>query len=129
MRRRGNGAGTGEEAEMNYTYLLRCKDGSFYAGWTNDIEKRIKAHNGGLGARYTKTRRPVKLAYMECHETKSAAMKREAALKKLSHRQKEELAASVDLPALLASLDVSVSVPLFSPGSEEPGPSRSPCSI
>lgn len=93
---------------MNYTYLVRCADESFYAGWTNDIEKRMKAHNEGNGAKYTKPRRPVKLAYVERYDTKSEAMKREAALKKLSHRQKEELAASIDLPALLASWDLSV---------------------
>lgn len=94
---------------MNYTYLVRCADGSFYAGWTNDIEKRIRAHNEGSGAKYTKPRRPVKLAYVERCDTKSDAMKREAALKKLSHRQKEELAASIDLPALLASWDLPAS--------------------
>lgn len=88
---------------MNYTYLVRCRDGSLYAGWTNDIEKRIKAHNEGIGAKYTKPRRPVKLVYLERCGTKSEAMKREAALKKLSHRQKEELAASIDLSALLVS--------------------------
>lgn len=93
---------------MNYTYLVRCKDGSLYTGWTNDIEKRIRAHNEGLGAKYTKPRRPVKLVYLERYGTRSEAMKREAALKKLSHRQKEKLAASIDLPALLSSWDLSV---------------------
>ncbi len=86
---------------MNYAYLVRCSDNSLYAGWTNDIEKRLKAHNDGTGAKYTKPRRPVTLAYLEVFETKSGAMKREAALKKMNHRQKEELAASIDLPALL----------------------------
>lgn len=93
---------------MNYTYLVRCRDGSYYAGWTNDIEKRLKAHNDGSGAKYTKSRRPVKLSYLERYDTKSEAMKREAALKKLSHRQKEELAATADLPALLASWGLPV---------------------
>lgn len=77
---------------MNYAYLVRCSDNSLYAGWTNNIEKRIKAHNDGSGAKYTKSRRPVTLAYLEEFETKSEAMKREAALKKLTHRQKEALA-------------------------------------
>lgn len=81
---------------MNYTYLVRCSDNSLYAGWTNDIEKRLKAHNDGTGAKYTKSRRPVTLAYFETFETKSEAMKREAALKKMTHRQKEKLAASFD---------------------------------
>lgn len=78
---------------MNYAYLVRCSDNSLYAGWTNDIEKRVKAHNAGNGAKYTKSRRPVILAYLEEFDTKSEAMKREAALKKMTHRQKEELVA------------------------------------
>ena len=78
---------------MNYEYLVRCSDNSLYAGWTNDIEKRLKSHNDGTGAKYTKSRRPVMLAYLEEFETKSEAMKREAALKKMTHKQKEELVA------------------------------------
>lgn len=89
---------------MNYTYLVRCSDNSLYAGWTNDIEKRIQAHNSGAGAKYTRPRRPVTLAYLEIFETKSEAMKREAALKKLDHKQKEALAGAIDLPALLKHL-------------------------
>ena len=50
---------------MNYTYIVKCKDGTLYTGWTNDIEKRIEAHNAGKGAKYTKTRRPVELVYLE----------------------------------------------------------------
>ncbi len=78
---------------MNYAYLVRCIDNSLYAGWTNDIEKRLKSHNDGTGAKYTKSRRPVTLAYLETFDTRSEAMKREAALKKMTHKQKEELAA------------------------------------
>ena len=78
---------------MNYAYLVRCSDNSLYAGWTNDIEKRLKSHNDGTGAKYTKSRRPVMLAYLEEFETKSEAMKREAALKKMTHKHKEELVA------------------------------------
>ena len=77
---------------MNYAYLVRCSDGSLYAGWTNDIEKRLKSHNAGTGAKYTRARLPVTIAYLETFDTKSEAMKREAALKKLTHRQKEQLA-------------------------------------
>lgn len=77
---------------MNYAYLVRCSDGSLYAGWTNDIEKRLKSHNAGTGAKYTRARLPVTLAYLETFDTKSEAMKREAALKKLTHRQKEQIA-------------------------------------
>lgn len=77
---------------MNYAYLVRCSDNSLYAGWTNDIEKRLQSHNAGTGAKYTRTRLPVTLAYLETFDTKSEAMKREAALKKLTHQQKEQLA-------------------------------------
>lgn len=62
---------------MNYTYILRCADDTLYCGWTNHLEKRIKAHNEGKGAKYTKTRRPVSLAYFEEFETKQEAMKRD----------------------------------------------------
>lgn len=50
---------------MNYTYILKCKDGSLYTGWTNDLEQRVAAHNTGKGAKYTKARRPVELVYFE----------------------------------------------------------------
>ena len=62
---------------MNYTYIVRCSDGTYYTGWTNDIEKRMKAHNEGKGAKYTKTRRPVVLMYYESFQTKEEAMRRE----------------------------------------------------
>ena len=61
---------------MNYTYIIKCADSTLYTGWTNDLDKRIKAHNSGKGAKYTKTRRPVKLVYYEEHETKNEAMSR-----------------------------------------------------
>ena len=47
--------------KKNYTYIVKCRDGSLYTGWTNDLEKRMKAHNAGKGAKYTKSRRPVTL--------------------------------------------------------------------
>ncbi len=78
----------------NYTYILKCADGTFYTGWTTDLTQRIEAHNGGTGAKYTRARRPVCLAYAELHKTKSEAMKREAAIKKLSRKEKEALTAS-----------------------------------
>ena len=53
---------------MNYTYILKCKDGTFYTGWTNNLEKRLKDHNEGKGAKYTKARRPVELVYYEAFE-------------------------------------------------------------
>lgn len=55
---------------MNYTYIVRCSDGSLYTGWTNDLKKRIKDHNEGRGAKYTRSRRPVVLAYYEEFATK-----------------------------------------------------------
>ncbi len=76
---------------MNYTYILECADGTFYCGWTNDLEQRIKAHNEGKGARYTKPRRPVKLVYYETFDTKEEAMKREYRIKQLTRAQKEKL--------------------------------------
>ena len=77
--------------EYNYVYILRCGDGSLYTGWTNHLEQRIRAHNEGKGAKYTKSRRPVRLVYAETFSTKEEAMKREAAIKKLSRKEKEEL--------------------------------------
>lgn len=56
--------------DENYTYIVRCADGTLYTGWTNDLKKRIKAHNSGKGAKYTKTRRPVELVYFEHFATK-----------------------------------------------------------
>lgn len=73
---------------MNYTYLLECADKTLYCGWTNDLEKRVKAHNSGMGAKYTKPRRPVVLVYYEEFLTKEEAMKREAAIKKLTRQEK-----------------------------------------
>lgn len=75
----------------NYTYIVECSDGTLYTGWTNCIEKRLKAHNSGKGAKFTRCRRPVRLRYLEISDTKSDAMKRESAIKKLGHGQKEKL--------------------------------------
>ena len=76
---------------MNYTYILQCADNTLYCGWTNHLEKRLKAHNEGKGAKYTKARRPVLLAYYEEFESKTEAMKREAAIKKMSRKDKLKL--------------------------------------
>ena len=78
---------------MNYTYMLKCSDGTLYTGWTNDLEKREEAHNSGKGAKYTKARRPVELAYYEEFETKEQAMKREYAIKQLGRKEKQKLIA------------------------------------
>jgi len=74
-----------------YCYILECSDGTFYTGWTNDPERRIAQHNKGRGARYTKTRRPVKLVYLEEQPDKIAALKRERAIKKMRRTQKSKL--------------------------------------
>lgn len=79
------------ETKKNYTYMVRCRDGSLYTGWTNDLEKRIQAHNQGMGAKYTKTRRPVELVYYEEYESKIQAMKREYEIKQLPKKKKEEM--------------------------------------
>ena len=73
---------------MNYAYLLRCRDGSLYAGWTNDLAARVKAHNAGEGAKYTRSRRPVELVYYEEFDTREEAMSREWHLKRLSRQEK-----------------------------------------
>ena len=76
---------------MNYTYILRCKDDTLYTGWTNNLEKRVEAHNAGKGAKYTKASVPVELVYYEQFETKEEAMKREFAIKQMSRKMKNAL--------------------------------------
>ena len=76
---------------MNYAYILQCHDGTFYCGWTNDLENRVKTHNSGRGARYTRSRLPVTLVYFETFETKTEAMSREWHLKRLTRAEKEAL--------------------------------------
>ncbi|MBR1553359.1 MAG: GIY-YIG nuclease family protein [Schwartzia sp.] len=74
-----------------YAYIVECADGTLYSGWTNDLEKRVAAHNAGQGAKYTRSRRPVTLKYYEEFEDKNEALRREAALKKLSRAEKQKL--------------------------------------
>ena len=76
---------------MNYVYMLRCRDGSLYTGWTNDLEKRLKAHNSGSASKYTRTRLPAELVYFEEWENKEAAMSREWHIKRLSREEKLKL--------------------------------------
>lgn len=78
-------------SEENYTYILECADGTLYCGWTNNLEKRLAAHNAGTGAKYTKSRRPVVLKYYETFSTKKEAMRREWTVKQLSRKEKLEL--------------------------------------
>ena len=82
----------------NYTYLLRCADGTLYCGWTNDLARRLAAHNAGTASKYTRARRPVELVYAEQSGTKQEAMRREAQIKRLTRLQKEALIASGEKP-------------------------------
>lgn len=75
----------------NFTYLLRCSDGSLYCGWTNDLQKRLDSHNAGTGGKYTRTRLPVELVYYEEYATRQEAMSREYHIKRLSRQEKLRL--------------------------------------
>ena len=77
-----------ENIGQHYAYMLRCADGTLYSGYTPDPARRLALHNRGKGAKYTRARLPVQLVYTEAFATKSEALKREAALKKLSRAQK-----------------------------------------
>lgn len=87
----------------HFVYILECADKSLYTGWTTDISARLKAHESGRGAKYTRGRLPVSLVYFESFKDKSAALKREAAIKKLSKREKARLVEKGRAP-----LDISV---------------------
>ncbi|MBD7913931.1 GIY-YIG nuclease family protein [Clostridium sp. Sa3CUN1] len=76
---------------MNYVYIVKCSDDTLYTGWTTSLEKRLKAHNSGKGAKYTKARLPVEIVYYEEFEEKKDAMKREYAIKQLSRQEKLKL--------------------------------------
>lgn len=77
-----------QESKDNCVYLLICKDGTLYTGWTNDMTARLAAHNSGKGAKYTRGRGPVRVAYQEWFLTREEALKREAQIKKMSRPQK-----------------------------------------
>lgn len=76
---------------MNYVYIIKCKDNSLYTGWTNNLERRFKAHTEGKGAKYTRGRGPLELVYFEEFEDKIEAMKREYEIKKMSRKNKLEI--------------------------------------
>ena len=76
---------------MNYTYILSCADGTLYTGWTNDLDRRLAAHNAGKGGKYTRVRLPVTLVYHEEFDTKEEAMSREYAIKQMTRAQKMKL--------------------------------------
>lgn len=74
-----------------YVYILKCLDGSFYTGYTKDVEERTRQHQNGIGARYTRLHKPESVVYTEAFDSRSKAMKREREIKKLSHQQKLDL--------------------------------------
>jgi putative endonuclease len=76
---------------MHYVYVLECADGSYYTGYTTDVERRVAEHDAGEGAKYTRGRTPVELVHVEEYETRSAAMSREHEIKSLSRRGKERV--------------------------------------
>ena len=98
--------------EENVVYILECSDGSLYTGWTNHLERRLKAHNEGKGAKYTKGRGPVVLRHVEHFATKEEAMSREYEIKQLSRREK------------MALIEGGSPEEKKSPGREDPDKSR-----
>lgn len=76
---------------MNWVYILRCADGTLYTGWTNDLERRVAAHNAGKGAKYTRSRLPVVLLYSEQCNTREEAMSREWHIKRMTREEKMTL--------------------------------------
>lgn len=76
---------------FGYVYMLRCSDNSLYTGWCKDLDHRLKTHNSGKGAKYTRSRLPVKLVFYKEIENKSQALKEEIRIKKFSKKKKEEL--------------------------------------
>ncbi|WP_423972038.1 GIY-YIG nuclease family protein [Elusimicrobium simillimum] len=73
---------------MHYTYILKCADGTLYTGWTNNLDKRLAAHNSGKGGKYTRARCPVELVYNETFSTKQDAQRREYAIKRMTRQDK-----------------------------------------
>ncbi|RCW49936.1 MULTISPECIES: GIY-YIG nuclease family protein [unclassified Halanaerobium] len=77
--------------EKHFVYIVECRDGTFYTGYTTDVERRLEEHNSGEGAKYTRGRYPVELRYKESFGSRSSAQKKEYKIKQLSRREKEEL--------------------------------------
>jgi len=90
---------TTTRSPVHYAYVLRCSDGSFYTGYTTDVQRRLGEHNAGEGAKYTRGRTPVELVHVERFDSKSAAMSREYEIKQLSRAEKEQLVDGADAGA------------------------------
>jgi len=85
------------KAKKQYrVYILKCRDGSYYTGYTNDLERRIQEHNNGRGGRYTRGRFPVELVHSERYQTRKEAINRELEIKKFSRKTKRELIKGID---------------------------------
>lgn len=78
---------------FHYVYILQCSDGSYYTGYSNNVEQRVKVHNEGKGAKYTRGRTPVKLVYQQHFPTKKEALQKEYTIKQLTRKQKQQLIA------------------------------------
>ncbi len=91
-------------SQSHFVYLVQCRDGTLYAGYTTDIARRVAEHNAGAGrsAKYTRARRPVTLVYAEVHQTRAAAQQRERVIKRLSRAAKLTLIASLSMSSLQA---------------------------
>lgn len=85
-----------QDSEQNYTYMLRCRGGVLYTGWTNNLEKRVLTHSEGRGGRFTHSHLPVELAWFTCYPDKKEAMRREVQVKRLTREQKEALISEMD---------------------------------
>ena len=100
-----------EKSEVKaFTYILVCADGTLYTGWTNDLEKRLAAHNAGKGAKYTRSRRPVRLFYYEEFEEKCEAQRRECEIKRLPREKKIALAAHLPQAGLGVALSAEAGI-------------------
>lgn len=93
-----------------FTYILVCADGTLYTGWTNDLEKRLAAHNAGKGAKYTRSRRPVRLFYYEEFAEKCEAQRRECEIKRLPREKKIALAAHLPQAGLGVALSAEAGI-------------------
>ena len=79
-------------AAKAFVYIVRCADNTLYTGWTTDVERRVRTHNAGRGAQYTRRRMPVELVYLEPQPSRADAMRREAAIKRWPRKRKLALA-------------------------------------